>query len=135
MLQLPRVLLVADAGDERETYAASFQRHGFCTLLAESASDAYRMASELPPAAVVTTVRLGGTEDGIGLARRLKAHDALRGVPVVMLTTGAISYGHEMAARATCDLLVPKPCQPDALSSVVTSLIRRHNIAGPAVIA
>ena len=130
MPQLPRVLLVADACDERERYAVSFQRHGFCTLLAESASDAYRMATELPPAAVVTSVRLTGTEDGVALARRLKENDALRGVPVVSLTSGAISYGREMAARAACDLLVPQPCLPDALSSVVASLIRRHSVAG-----
>ena len=130
MPQRPRVLLVADACDERETFAESLQHHGFCTLVAESVGDAYRMASELPPAAVVTTVRLAGTEDGIDLARRLKQTEALRGVPIVILTNSAISYGHEMAAHATCDLLVPKPCLPDALASAVVSLIRRRNVAG-----
>jgi DNA-binding response OmpR family regulator len=126
MPQLPRILLVADSPDEREMYAASFQRHGFCTLLAANATDAYRMAAELPPAAVVTDVRLAGSEDGLGLTRRLKQNAEMRGVPVVLLTGCVFTHDREAAARAGCDLFIPKPCLPDALSTVVAGLIQRR---------
>ena len=109
-------------------YAASLQRHGFCTLLAANASDAYRMAAELPPAVVVTDVRLAGSEDGLGLTRRLKQDADMRGVPVVVLTGSVFSHDRDAAARAGCDLFVPKPCLPDALSVVVTDLIQRRTV-------
>ena len=128
MPQPPRVLLVADSPDEREMYAVSLQRHGFCTLLAANASDAYRMASELPPAAVVTDVRLPGSEDGLGLTRRLKQNADMRSVPVVLLTGCVFTPDREAAARAGCDLFVAKPCLPDALSTVVADLIQQRRV-------
>ena len=122
----PRVLLVNDFADEREMYAESFRRQGFCTLQACSAADAYRLACELPPAAVVTDVKLSGSEDGLVLTRRLKQNQAMRGVPVVILTGYVFTHDREAAARAGCDLFVSKPCLPDALSKVVAGLIERR---------
>jgi CheY-like chemotaxis protein len=122
----PRVLLVNDFPDEREMYAESFRRQGFCTLQACSAADAYRMASELPPAAIVTDVKLAGTDDGLVLTRRLKQDERMRNVPVVILTGYVFTHDREAAARAGCDLFVSKPCLPDALSKVVAGLIERR---------
>lgn len=107
-------------------YAESFRRKGFCTLQASSAADAYRLAVELPPAAVVTDIRLQGTEDGLGLTRRLKEDTAMRAVPVVVLTGYVFTHDREAAARAGCDVFLSKPCLPDALSSVVAGLIERR---------
>jgi CheY-like chemotaxis protein len=122
----PRVLLISDSPDEREMYAESFRRKGFCTLQAASAADAFRLASELPPAAIVTDVRLAGEEDGLDLTRRFKQDEQTRRVPVVILTGYVFTHDREAAARAGCDVFVPKPCLPDALSSVVTGLIERR---------
>jgi len=126
MPHLPRILLVADSADEREMYATTFQREGFCTLLAGTASEAYRLATELLPAAVVTDIRLSGSEDGLELTRRLRLSPAMRTTPVVMLTGCVFSHDREAAVRAGCDVFLPKPCLPDALSSVVARLLDRR---------
>jgi two-component system, cell cycle response regulator DivK len=119
----PSVLLVNDSTDEREMYAEGLRRLGFSTLEATSASEAFTIASELAPSAIVTDVKLAGNEDGLGLTRRLK-HDArVRHVPVVILTGYVFAHDREAAARAGCDAFVAKPCLPDALSAVVTHLI------------
>ena len=120
----PRVLLVNDSVDEREMYAECFRRQGFCTLQASSATDAFKLASELPPAAIITDVRLSGEADGLALTRRLKEDERMRGVPVVVLTGFVFPHDQEAAAQAGCDAFVPKPCLPDALSAVVEELIR-----------
>jgi two-component system, OmpR family, phosphate regulon response regulator PhoB len=122
----PRVLLVTESNDEREMYAESFRRRGFCTLLASTAADAARLASELPPAAVITDAHLAGDEDGLTLARRFKGDDFLRGVPLVLLTPHVFNHDRDAAARAGCDLFVPKPCLPDVLTGLVAGLIQRH---------
>jgi len=107
-------------------YAESFRRRGFCTLQAGSADDALRLATELPPAAVVTDLRLAGRQSGLDLARSLKHDSATRRVPVVMLTGAVLTHDREAAAHAGCDLFLPKPCLPDALSQVVSTLIRQR---------
>ena len=97
MPHLPRILLVADSPDEREMYATSLQRHGFCTLVAATAADAYRRQTA-----------------------------SVRSVPVIVLTGRVFSHDRDAAARAGCDLFVPKPCLPETLSSVVAELIQRR---------
>ena len=120
-----RVLLVNDSADEREMYAESLRRFGFCTLQASSAADAYRMATELPPSAVVTDVKLMGEEDGLRLTRRLKDDSRMRHVPVVILTGYVFTRASAEAAEAGCDLFLPKPCLPDVLSMRVAGLLSR----------
>lgn len=122
-----RVLLISDSADEREMYAESLRRCGFCTLQASNASDAFKLASELPPSAIVTDVHLEGEEDGLRLTRRLKQDERIKSVPVVILTGYVFAHDREAAARAGCDLFVPKPCLPDALSTVVAGLVDRES--------
>ena len=126
MNPLPCVLLVTDSPDEREMYAESFQRQGYTTLQARSAADAFRLASELAPSAIVTDVKLDGRDNGLILTRLLKQDDRTRRTPVVVLTGYVLTHNREAAARAGCDLFVPKPCLPDALSRLVERLIQRR---------
>ena len=121
------VLLISDSDDEREMYAESLRRHGFCTLQASTAADAYRLVSELPPAAVVTDIRLSGAEDGLCLTTRLKHDERMKHVPIVILTGYVYAHDREAAARAGCDVFVPKPCLPDALSEVVAGLVAHRS--------
>jgi CheY-like chemotaxis protein len=123
----PRVLLVNDSADERDMYADALRRDGLCALHAGDANEAYRLASEEGLAAVVTDVRLAGGEDGLRLTRRLKQDARTRAVPVVVLTGYVFIHNREAAARAGCDLFVPKPCLPDALSKVVVGLLARRS--------
>jgi CheY-like chemotaxis protein len=118
-----RVLLVNRARDEREMYAECLQRQGYCTLQAATAADAYRLATELPPAVVVTGVKLAGPDDGLTLTRRLRAHEITRSVPVVMLTGYVFAADQEAAIVAGCTEFVAKPCLPDTLASVIGSIV------------
>ena len=118
-----RILLISDSSDEREMYAESLRQEGFSTLQASTAADAYRLASELAPAAIVTDVRLEGDEDGLHLTERIKHDERIKDVPVVILTGQVFPRDREAAARAGCDMFLPKPCLPDALSAAVSRLI------------
>ena len=126
-IETRRVLLVDGSDDEREMYAEYFRRGGFWTLQANNAADALRLASELPPAAIVTDVRLAGIEDGFLLARRLKQDERMRHVPVVVLSAYGSSQDADPAVHASCDLLMKKPCLPDVLCGTVADLIARRN--------
>src|SRR3954468_16945302 len=118
----PRVLLVDDAVDEREMYAEWFRYHGFCTLQASSASDGFRLATELAADVIITDVRLPGGDDGLRLTTRLKTTDSTARIPVVVLSGYAGRREIEAARQAGCDRFVPKPCGPDRLAAIATSL-------------
>jgi two-component system, cell cycle response regulator DivK len=120
-----RVLLVSDSPDEREMYAESFQRQGYCTLQASNACDGYRLAAELTPAVVITDIKLAGGEDGLGLTREIKRGELARRTRVIVLSGYVFQSHNDAAARAGCDLFLPKPCLPDALIEAVENLLER----------
>lgn len=124
-VSLPRVLLVSESVDEREMYAAAFRLYGFCTLQASTAADAFRLASELSPSVVITDIRLPGADDGLALTTRLKGDGAMHGIPVVILSSDGITAEPGAVTRSGCDLLILKPCLPDALSQLAGELIAR----------
>ena len=117
-----RVLLVDDSRDEREMYAEWFRQQGCCTLQAENAADAYRLAVELTPDVIITGVRLSGSEDGLTLTRRLKQDSLTKNVAVVVLSGYVFHSDDEAAHRAGCDLVLHKPCLPDALADAIANL-------------
>ena len=114
-----RLLLVNDSVDEREMYAEWFRQQGCCTLQAENAADAYRMAVDLAPEVVITDVKLLGAEDGLTLTRRLKQNSDTKKLPVVVLSGYVFATDDEAARGAGCDLIVHKPCLPDALAQAI----------------
>jgi CheY-like chemotaxis protein len=80
------------------------------------------MARERPDL-VLTDLAMPGL-DGLGLTRRLKAHPATCGIPVVMMSALG---GCEDASAAGCDGFLPKPFELDALIQAV-----RHHVADAA---
>jgi len=118
-----RVLLVNESRDERDMYAESLRRAGYCTLQADNAVDAYRLASELTPKVVVTGIRLGGTDDGFALTRRLKQDQHTSHVRVVILTASAFPHEREEAESSGCDAFFVKPCLPSTLAREVDRMV------------
>jgi len=106
-------------------YAEYFRVRGFATLQADNADDAYRLATELQPAAIITVTTLLGSDDGLTLTRRLKASEETRMTPVLILTAHVLETDRQAAAAAGCDRFVPKPCPPDVLADMVQDLLPR----------
>lgn len=123
------VLLVEDADDEREMYAASLRLHGYRTLQASTGDDAIRLATELRPAAIVTDVVLRGSVDGFTLTRLLKEDRFTRDTPVVILTGRVFEADRERAAGVGCDVFLTKPCLPDELFRTVRRCAAAHRLA------
>lgn len=107
-------------------YAEWFRQQGCCTLTAENAADAYRLAVALAPEVVITDVKLLGTEDGLTLTRRLKEDSHTKELAVVVLSGYVFETDDDAARRAGCDLVIHKPCLPDALADAIDGLRPRH---------
>jgi DNA-binding response OmpR family regulator len=77
---------------------------GFCALEVQSASDAYRWASEVAVSVIVTDAELQGDEDGFCLARKLKGDTRLGHVPVIIVAHRTAEGVREAARQAECHL-------------------------------
>jgi PAS domain S-box-containing protein len=117
-----RILLVEDAPDTLDMLKVVFQARGYETTTCETADEALRAASSLWFDIVVSDIGLPLT-DGYELIRRLREIPHLRDVPAIALTGYAAQKDAETALAAGFNVHLPKPVDPDVLSSAVEQLL------------
>jgi DNA-binding response OmpR family regulator len=118
-----RVLLASARTHERLALADYLSSRGFCALETNNAGEAYRLASEVPVAIVITDVELAGEEDGFSLTRRLKADPRIHQIPVLILADRIVDSVRQAAHTAGCDLLSRKTCRPRLLLQLIDPLV------------
>ena len=98
MADKARILLVEDNPDTVEFLSRRLRDEGYDVLVARNGMDAWRLAGQELPDAIVLDINLPQL-DGDEVARRLRGQPATAGIPIVFVTA-------ETAARVQ-DLLVP----------------------------
>ena len=121
--RLNSILLVDRAADEREMYAEYLCGQGYCTLQAQNAADAFRLATEQRPEVVVTEMLLDGGHTGANLVASLKEDARTHDVPVIVLTGRVFDEDRATAVQAGCDVFLGKPCLPDELAWQIEHLL------------
>jgi DNA-binding response OmpR family regulator len=99
-------------------YAESLRRDGFTVLELENTSPAAEMARHAD--VIVTGIRF----DGVELVRRLRADRRTSRKPIVVLSACAMPWDRRDALEAGCDAFLSKPCPPDRVADVVTTVLR-----------
>src|SRR4051794_22005634 len=122
------VLLVDDDQDTLELYSEFLSFSGFRVWTAGTAPAALYSAREHQPDVVVTDITLPG-EDGWTLCRMLRADAKTCRCGVIALT----GWVHDtelsdQARQAGVDLVLTKPCLPDALLSEIESVRHRGQL-------
>ena len=113
-----RILVVDDHEDNRRILRDLLTSASYETLEAETGEAGVALAEAQRPDLVLMDLQLPGL-DGYEATRRIKANPALRQVPVIAVTSYALS-GEEIRAReAGCDDYVTKPFSPRALLATV----------------
>jgi two-component system, cell cycle response regulator DivK len=123
--RLARVLLVDDDHDTLELYSDFLRFSGLHVWTAASGPAALTSAREHHPDVVVTDISLPG-EDGWTLCRSLRADIQTRECGVIALTGWV--HDTQLTARAEeagVDLVLTKPCLPDALLDKIDEVRRR----------
>ena len=121
----PSVLLVDDDHDTLQLYSAFLRYSGLQVWTAPNTSVALVTARKHHPDIVVTDIGLPGA-DGWSLCRQLRDSPGTRACGVIALTGWV--YDAELSARAVeagVDLVLTKPCLPDALLAQIAALRRR----------
>jgi CheY-like chemotaxis protein len=120
----PVVLLVEDHPDTRQMYA-QFLSSAFDVMEAADAEHALTLIDARRPDLVITDLSLPGM-DGFDMIERLRHDPATRRIPVICLS-GFGGHAHEERARESgCDLILQKPCLPDALAAAALQVLHQH---------
>jgi two-component system cell cycle response regulator DivK len=81
---------------------------------AESGEEALAAIAIQRPDLILMDIQLPGM-DGYEATRRIKADPALRSIPIIAVTSYALSGEEQKARAAGCDEYVPKPYSPRQL--------------------
>lgn len=121
--ELPLVLLVEDDPAGRMLYADWLADAGFRVDQAHNGLQALERAFDLVPDAILTDLNIPGI-DGYELTRRLKSDPRTSGIPILAITGYApFAQDPDRADRAGCDAVLPKPCGPEDLTTILRVLI------------
>ena len=119
---MKRVLVVEDTEDNRKIIRDLLTSAGYETIEAVTGEEGVAMAAEHRPDLILMDVQLP-VLDGYEATRRIKANPALRHIPIIAVTSYALSGDEEKTRAAGCDAYVAKPFSPRLLLAKVRGFL------------
>jgi len=108
------VLVVDDHEDNRRILRDLLRNAGYEVVEATTGEDGVATAKARTPDLILMDIQLPGI-DGYEATRRIKADDALRRIPLIVVTSYALSGDDTKALAAGADAYVAKPFSPRAI--------------------
>ena len=109
-----RILVVEDQEDNRQIIRDLLSATDYEIMEAETGEQALEAVAKQRPDLILMDIQLPGI-DGYETTRRIKADPALRSIPIIAVTSYALSGEEQKARAAGCDEYVPKPYSPRQL--------------------
>jgi two-component system cell cycle response regulator DivK len=109
-----RILLVEDQPDNRKIIRDMLRGTDYEIMEAENGEEALAAIAKQRPDLILMDIQLP-VMDGYTATRRIKADPTLRAIPIIAVTSYALSGEDKKARAAGCDDYVPKPYSPRQL--------------------
>ncbi|HEV3160194.1 MAG: response regulator [Xanthobacteraceae bacterium] len=109
-----RILVVEDQPDNRQIIRDMLADTGYEIAEAENGEEALAAITKQRPDLILMDIQLP-IMDGYAATRRIKTDPALKSIPVIAVTSYALSGEEKKAREAGCDDYVPKPYSPRQL--------------------
>ena len=117
-----RILVVEDQADNRRILRDLLGSVGYEILEAVTGDEGVTLAAMQHPDLILMDIQLPGM-DGYEATRRIKADPALHHIPIIAVTSYALSGDDAQAFAAGCDAYVAKPFSPRALLAKVRAYL------------
>lgn len=119
------ILYIED--NEQNMYLISFllEKHGHTVIPAADGPAGINKASALLPDLILLDIQLPGM-DGHSVARNLRSNPELAAVPIVAVTSYAMSGDREKALAAGCNGYIEKPINPDTFITQLTPYLTKE---------
>jgi len=109
-----KVLVVDDDPVVRKSFDRVLTGKGYAVITAENGEEALAAIAKQRPDLILMDIQLP-IMDGYEATRRIKADASLRSIPIIAVTSYALSGEGQKARVAGCDDYVPKPFSPRQL--------------------
>jgi two-component system cell cycle response regulator DivK len=117
-----RILVVEDTEDNRQILRDLLTHAGFELIEAQDGETGVRMAAEHRPDLILMDIQLP-VMDGYEATRRIKASPELAHIPVIAVTSYALSGDDSKAMAVGCSGYVAKPFSPRALLAKIREFL------------
>ncbi len=121
-MTMKRVLIVEDTEDNRRIMRDLLTSAGFDVVEAHDGLAAVASAAEMRPDLIMMDIQLP-LLDGYEAARRIRSDPALRHIPIIAVTSYALSGDEEEARSAGCNGYIAKPFSPRQLLATVRGFL------------
>ncbi len=109
-----RILVVEDQEDNRQIIRDMLSATDYQITEAENGEEALAAVAKQRPDLILMDIQMP-ILDGYEATRRIKADPGLRSIPIIAITSYALSGDEQKARAAGCDDYVPKPYSPRQL--------------------
>lgn len=109
-----RILIVEDHEVNRRILRDLLMSAGYELAEATTGEDGINLAENYHPDLILMDIHLPGI-DGYDTTRRIKSNPALHHVPIIAVTSYALSGDEEKAQQAGCESYISKPFSPRAV--------------------
>src|SRR5262245_55772224 len=119
---MKRILLVEDTEDNRVIVRDLVSSAGYELIEAADGAEGLALAEKEKPDLILMDIQLP-IMDGYEATRRIKANPALKNIPVIAVTSYALSGDEEKARNAGCDDYIAKPYSPRHMLAKVREIL------------
>jgi two-component system cell cycle response regulator DivK len=117
-----RILIVEDTEDNRRIMRDLLSNAGFDIIEAHDGQAAIAAAANHVPDLILMDIQLP-VLNGYEAIRRIKADPKLQAIPIIAVTSYALTGDKESARAAGCDRYVAKPFSPRQLLATIRELL------------
>jgi len=112
------ILVIEDQEDNRRIMHDLFTSKGYEVIEAVNGIDGVAVAETYHPDLILLDIQLPGI-DGYEVTRRIKTNPEIQRIPIIVVTSYALSGDDVKAFEAGCDAYVAKPFSPRELLAKV----------------
>ncbi|HRZ86749.1 MAG TPA: response regulator [bacterium] len=120
-----KILIIED--NEQNRYLATFllEKHGYEVVSATDGPAGIEAAGRVLPQLILLDIQLPSM-DGYAVARELRKRASLREIPIVAVTSYAMSGDREKAIAAGCNGYIEKPINPETFVNEIERFLHKR---------
>jgi len=124
-----KILLIEDNAQNRYLTTFLLEKRGYAVLPASDGAEGIELAGRTLPELILLDIQLPGM-DGYAVARKLRSIPALENVPIVAVTSYAMSGDREKTIAAGCNGYIEKPINPETFVAEIERYLKKPQEEG-----
>lgn len=119
---MPSVLVVEDNEDNFELIKFILETHGYQVRYAATGNEGIRQALTLPPDFILLDIQLPDI-NGEEVLRRIRKQEVGKTIPIIAVTSYAMSGDRERLLAAGCNGYIEKPIDPFIIIEQIKTVV------------